>query len=102
MNSSEIIGIVLIKKYGIVFLAALFGAVAHALDEIRKSGWKGWFSFSSDIIVCSFVGYAFYHFSQIVYPDVSIFATSIGSFWGTKGFSYLKDWFINSIKANIK
>jgi len=94
--------IILIKTYAPAIIATLFGALAHALENIRNSGWKGWFSLSSDIIVCSFVGYSFFHLAQLIYPDAYIIFTSVGSYWGTKGYVLIKDWFVNSIKANVK
>lgn len=98
---NEIIPILIIKKYAVVMIAAMFGATAHALEEVKKVGWKGWFSFIIDIVVCSFVGYIFYHMTLLINPEYSVFATSIGSYWGTKGFKFAKDWFINSLKANL-
>ena len=89
-------------KYGPIVAATLFGAVAHACEEVRKTGWKGWFSFISDLLVCSFVGYSFFHLSILIYPAASIIFTSLGSYWGTKGYVLIKNWVINSIKANIK
>lgn len=93
---------IIAKKYIVVFFASMLGAMAHAFEEIQKSGWKGWVSFVADIFVCNFVGFTFYHFSQILYPDSAVFITSLGSYWGTRGFVYLKMWFINSVKSSIK
>lgn len=91
-----------LKKYTPFLIAALFGAIAHAVEKVKLVGWKGWMSFISDLIVCSFVGYTFFQMSLLFNPDYAIIATSIGSYWGTKGFNLMKDWFINSVKANLK
>lgn len=77
--------------------STLFGAVAHALEEVRKNGWKGWFMFGSDIFVCSFVGWLFFHAIALISTDVAIVGSSIGSYWGTKGFVKIRDWFFESI-----
>jgi hypothetical protein len=98
----ELLALLAIKKYIPVIAAALFGAVAHALEEIKTVGWRGWVGFITDIIICSFVGYAFYHMTLVIKPDYAVISTSLGSYWGTRGMRYIKNWFINSIKANIK
>jgi hypothetical protein len=72
------------------------------LEKVQKSGWKGAFSFVSDIVICSFVGWVFYSMATSLYPHLAVIACSIGSYWGTKGFNLAKDWFINAVKANIK
>lgn len=77
--------------------AILFGALAHAFDRIRNHGWKGWLSFFSDIIVCSFVGWVFFHAMLVISPDLAIVGCSIGSYWGTRGFAFVRDWFIESV-----
>lgn len=92
----------LLKDYAVFIFAVLLGAVAHALEKIKSSGWKGFFYLSSDVVVCSFVGFLFYHFAMGFYPDGAIVACSIGSFWGTKGFNFIRDIVINAVKANIK
>jgi hypothetical protein len=94
-----------LKSYLPVVLAALFGATAHALEEIKKVGWKGWASFIIDLVICSFVGYTFFHLALFVNPEnpqYAVFATSIGSYWGTRGFRFVKQWFINGLKPFIK
>lgn len=102
MSLLETVSGLLIKKYTLVTVSVLFGATAHALEEIRKFGWKGWIYFLSDVFVCSFIGWTFYHLAQLTYPDYTFLACSVGSFWGTKAFNYVKDWLLNSLKANIK
>lgn len=82
----------------IVIGATMFGAVAHAIEEVRKSGWKGWLSFTSDIFVCSFVGWVFFHVLSLTgYHEYAIIGSSIGSYWGTKGFVKIRDLFLDSI-----
>jgi len=92
----------LAKKFIPVFFAAALGALAHAFEEVSKVGWKGWFMFISDIVICLFTGFAFYQVALLVYQPGTIVFTSLGSYWGTKGFIILKQWFINTLKANMK
>ena len=78
--------------------ATLFGAVAHAIESVRTTGWKGWASFLSDIFVCSFVGWVFFHVLQLWgAADYAIIGSSIGSYWGTKGFVKIRDLFLDSV-----
>ena len=97
----ETIMTIFIKKYLIIVLATMFGAFAHALESVKKQGWKGWVEFFADVIVCSFVGFAFYHLAQLIYPDASVIFTSLGSYWGTKGFVLIREWVVKSVKANL-
>jgi hypothetical protein len=90
------------KRFIPVFFAALLGALAHAFDEVSKVGWKGWVLFLSDIVICLFTGFTFYHVALLVYPSATVIFTSLGSYWGTKGFIILKDWFITTLRANLK
>lgn len=78
--------------------ATLFGAVAHAVEEVRKSGWRGWGAFLSDIFVCSFVGWVFFHVLTLTgQNEYAIIGSSIGSYWGTKGFVKIREIFFSSI-----
>lgn len=95
-------GIIIAKHYLIVSLFALFGGIAHAIEKVKKVGWKGWISFFSDVIVCIFFGNIFYQFGVLVEPKYAVILTSLGSFWGAKSFEYLKNWVLISIKANLK
>ena len=81
----------------VVFFSITFGAVAHGLDRIRKHGWRGWLSFFTDIIVCSFVGWVFFNMLNITAPEYAVVGCSIGSYWGTRGFVFMRDWFIDSV-----
>jgi len=90
------------KKYLPIFFAALFGALTHAFEEIHNIGWKGWVAFFTDIIACSFTGFAFYNLSLLVYPEGAVIFTSLGSYWGTKGFVIIRQWALNTLKANLK
>jgi len=92
----------IIKTYLIASIFAFFGGVAHAIQNVKKAGWKGWCSFLGDIVVCIFFGNVFYHVGLILNPEYAIILTSLGSFWGAKSFEYVKDWVLNSLKANIK
>ena len=101
----ETILTVFMKKYLIATLATLFGALVHSFETIKNNGWKGWFPFIYDMSACSFTGFTFFHLAQIVLPgsqQALIIFTSVGSYWGTKGFVFAREWVINSIKANIK
>jgi hypothetical protein len=101
MNGSEITTAFIMKKYSIVIAATLFGALAHAFEEVRKAGWKGWAAFISDIVVCSFIGSVFFHMAILSYPDYSVLACSVGAYWGPKGFNYVRDWVLTALKANF-
>jgi hypothetical protein len=78
-----------------------FGALAHAFDEIRKKGWKGWFSFISDMVICAFAGFIFFQIAQVTYPQYTFLYCSLGSFWGTKGFKYIYEWFVESLRVIV-
>lgn len=101
----ETIASIFMKKYLIATIATMFGALAHALETVKKNGWKGWLSFFSDMIVCSFVGFTFFHLAELIYPDKQqalVLFTSLGSYWGTKGFVLIREWVVNAVRANIK
>jgi hypothetical protein len=90
------------KQMIIVASSIVFGATVHTLNEIKKVGWKGWINFFSETAMSIFAGWVFYNISQIFYPQYVIIMCSLGSFWGVTTFKYLRDWFLNSLKANLK
>lgn len=92
----------LVKSYFVATFMGILGGVAHAIQEVKKKGWKGWLAFAGDVIVCVFFGQVFYQVGMVFAPDKAIIFTSLGSFWGAKSFDYLRDWIINSVKANTK
>lgn len=97
------VGIIMATKgYITATLMGIFGGIAHAIQEVKKQGWKGWISFASDVIVCVFFGQIFYQIGLLFYPKEAIILTSLGSFWGAKSFDYLRVWILNSIKSNVK
>lgn len=97
------IGIYLLaKSYALATVLGFLGAIAHAIQAVKKQGWKGWLSFSGDVIVCVFFGQVFYQIGILWSPEKAVILTSLGSFWGAKSFDYFKEWIINSIKANTK
>lgn len=101
----ETIMTIFMKKYLIATVATVFGALAHSFETIKKDGWKGWFPFIYDMTMCSFTGFTFFHLAQVILPgsqQALIIFTSVGSYWGTKGFVLVREWAINSIRANIK
>ena len=102
MSPETIPVVYIIKTYLLASIFAFFGGVAHAIQNVKRVGWKGWFSFLGDIVVCIFFGNVFYHVGIIINPEYAIVLTSLGSFWGAKSFEYLKYWALNSLKANIK
>ena len=102
MSPSEITIMYIIKTHFLATIFAFFGGVAHAIQNVKKSGWKGWISFLCDIVVCIFFGNVFYQIGLIIKPEYAIVLTSLGSFWGAKSFDYIRDWVLNSLKANIK
>jgi hypothetical protein len=94
--------VVLLVKHSLPTLVAvgatLFGAFAHAIETVRNAGWKGWAAFLSDVFVCSFVGWVFFHVLTLWgAADYSIIGSSIGSYWGTKGFIKIRDLFLDSV-----
>lgn len=90
-----------LKLFLLPVIAVLFGATAHALERVRKVGWRGWVDMITDIIICSFMGFTFYHLTSIIYPSLAILSCSIGSYWGTKGFVFLKNALITTLQANL-
>lgn len=94
--------VIIIKQYFIATVFAFFGGVAHAIQKVKESGWKGYFSFCGDIVVCIFFGNVFYQMGLLMEPKYAIILTSVGSFWGAKSFDYLKKWMIASLKANLE
>lgn len=97
------LGIFLVtKSYVIATFLGLLGAIAHAIQKVKDAGWKGWFSFLGDVVVCVFFGQVFYQLGMKINPEYAVLFTSLGSFWGAKSFDYLKDWIITSLKANTK
>lgn len=99
----ESLGIMyIVKTYFLASIFAFFGGVAHAIQNVKKAGWRGWFSFGGDVIVCVFFGNVFYQVGLIIDPKYAIIMTSLGSFWGAKSFEYLKAWILTALKANVK
>lgn len=101
MTPEQIGFIYILKTYFLASLIAFFGGVAHAIQQVKKSGWKGWVSFFADVFVCIFFGNVFYQIGLLVAPAYAIILTSLGSFWGAKSFEYLKVWVIKSLEANL-
>lgn len=98
----ESIGIAyILKTYVLATAIAFFGGLAHAIEVVKRQGWKGWISFCADVFVCIFFGHIFYQMGIIFAPSMAIVLTSLGSFWGAKSFDYLKEWLIKSFQANI-
>lgn len=91
----------IIKTYMLATVVAFVGGLAHAIEAVKRQGWKGWVNFTSDIFVCIFFGNVFYQFGLLFAPHLAIILTSLGSFWGAKSFEYLKLWLIKSIQANV-
>ena len=101
--SGETLGILyFIKTYLLASIFAFFGGIAHAIQNVKKAGWRGWVSFGSDVVVCIFFGNVFYQIGLLTEPNYAIIMTSVGSFWGAKSFEYLKEWILNSLKAKLK
>jgi len=93
---------ILAKNYVIATGVAIAGGIAHAIEQVRHAGWKGWVNFLGDIFVCVFFGHVFFQIALHLNPDYAVIFTSLGSFWGVKSFDYLKVWFIKSLEAIIK
>ncbi len=102
MVVNETVAVSFLKIYGVAIVATVFGALAHAFNEVSKAGWKGWLNFITDLVVCSFVGWIFFHLACIEFPQYAVLACSIGSFWGTKGFNFARDMILKSIKTNLE
>lgn len=101
MEPSYLVSVIGFKKLFIVLGAALSGALAHALTEVRKNGWKGWVNFLSDTFVCVFFGFVFHQVGVLISPEQSTIFTALGAFWGTESFKYLRNWLVNSLQANL-
>ena len=99
----ESLGILyIIKTYLVASIFAFLGGLAHAIQSVKRTGWRGWISFVSDILVCIFFGNVFYQIGLIVKPEYAIIMTSLGSFWGAKSFEYLKEWMVATVNIKIK
>lgn len=90
-----------VKSYFVATLLGILGAVAHAIQAVKRQGWKGWFSFFGDVAVCIFFGQVFYQVGILWSPEKAIILTSLGSFWGAKSFDYIKGYVIKSVQANF-
>lgn len=98
----ESIGIMyVLKTYFLATFVAFFGGLAHAIEVVKRQGWRGWISFMADVFVCIFFGNVFYQMGLIFAPKMAVVLTSLGSFWGAKSFDYLKVWIIKSIQSNL-
>jgi len=91
----------IVKTYFFATIVAFFGGLAHAIQVVKSSGWKGWVSFFADVFVCIFFGNIFYQIGLLYFPHQAIILTSLGSFWGAKSFEYLKVWIIKSLQSNL-
>lgn len=98
----EGVGVFLVvKSYFVATLLGILGAIAHAIQAVKKQGWKGWLSFIGDVAVCIFFGQVFYHIGILWSPEYAIVLTSLGSFWGAKSFDFIKEYILKSLQANL-
>lgn len=78
------------KKYFILAGVILFGAISHAIEDTRKSGWKGMGWFVANTFVAGFVGMLFSHVASLISVDWMYAAGGIGGYMGPAAFKYIR------------
>lgn len=87
------------KGYLLPAFAILTGSIAHALQEVKKKGWKGWASLIADIFIAMVAGNVLYQFILIWNPEYSVFSAAIGGYLGPNSVKFLVH-VIKSYKTN--
>lgn len=78
------------KKYFILAGVILFGAIAHAIEDTKKHGWKGFGWFVANVFVAGFVGMMFAHLASLVSVEWMYAAGGVGGYMGPAAFKYVR------------
>ena len=79
------------KKYFLLAGVILFGAVAHAIEDARKSGWKGLGWFCANTFVAAFVGMLFAQIASMISTEWMYAAGGMGGYMGPMAFKYVRN-----------
>ncbi len=79
------------KKYFLLAAIIMGGAISHAIEDTRKSGWKGLGWFAANTFVAAFVGMLFSHIASVISPDLIYAAGGVGGFMGPIAFKYVRN-----------
>lgn len=78
------------KKYFILAGVIMFGAIAHAIEDTKKHGWKGFGWFIANTFVAGFVGMMFAHVASMISVDWMYAAGGVGGYMGPAAFKYVR------------
>lgn len=81
----------LTKKYVLLATVIFIGAVSHAIEDARRSGWKGLGWFGANIFVAGFVGIIFSNVASLISPDWMFIAGGVGGYMGPVAFKYVQE-----------
>ncbi len=79
------------KKYVLLAIVILIGAISHAIEDARRSGWKGFAWFGANVFVAGFVGIIFSNVASLVSPDWMFIAGGVGGYMGPVAFKYVQE-----------
>jgi hypothetical protein len=78
------------KKYVILASVILAGAISHAIEDTRKTGWKGLGWFVANTFVAGFVGMIFAQVASMISADWMYAAGGVGGYMGPAAFKYVR------------
>lgn len=78
------------KQYFILAGVILFGAIAHAIEDTKKHGWKGLGWFVANVFVAGFVGMMFAHLASLISTEWMYAAGGVGGYMGPAAFKYVR------------
>lgn len=78
------------KKYLILASVILAGAISHAIEDARKTGWKGIGWFIANTFVAGFVGMIFAQVASMISADWMYAAGGVGGYMGPAAFKYVR------------
>jgi hypothetical protein len=97
MTDGEIGVAILVKKYGVIMIAVIWGAVSHVIVDVKKNGWKGIGWVLADVTVAMFIGALFAHICSKISPEYITEAGAVGGYMGPYAFKYVRIAFFNKI-----
>ena len=88
-EAAPLVGLAL-KKYIILASVILAGAISHAIEDARKTGWKGFGWFIANTFVAGFVGMIFAQVASMISADWMYAAGGVGGYMGPAAFKYVR------------
>lgn len=90
------------EKYALLATIIFLGAVSHAIEDARKSGWKGLGWFCANIFVAGFVGVSFSEVVSHISSEWVYAAGGVGGYMGPAAFKYVQEITISRLGVTVK